>query len=128
MIDISNYDNYTTYTSELCHMLKRVGDHDFIRDILKYVDIDSLLQLGRKKHALYTVALIDYISKENNIPLKSELDKYRDMRMEVLSYPSGVETYTRVVNGNDMKEKALTNAIPEFLKYNIVETSIRNII
>lgn len=124
---LMEYSDYTNYTSELCHMLKRMGDLDFARNILNYVDIDKLLASGRKKHALYTVAIIDYISKENNLPMKEELSKYRGMKMETLSFSSGVETYTRIVKNDSMKKKILDSAIREFLIYNIVESSVRNV-
>lgn len=124
---LMEYSDYTNYTSELCHMLKRMGDLNFIREILDYVDIDQLLVLGRKKQALYTVAIIDYISKENAIPVKAELSKYRGMKMETLSFPAGVEMYTRIVRNDSLKEKTLHSAIQEFLIYNIVESSVRNV-
>lgn len=124
---LMSYNDYTNYTSEMCHMLKRMGDLSFVQNILDLVDIDVLLQSNRKKHALYTVAMIDYISKENNLPIKTELSKYRNMKMDTLSFTKGVETYTRIVKKNDMKEKALTTAIDEFLVYNIVESSVRNV-
>ena len=124
---LMSYSDYTNYTSEICHMLKRMGDFSFVQNILDFVDIDLLLQSNRKKHALYTVAIIDYISKENNIPIKAELSKYRNLKMETLSFTKGIETYTKIVKKNDMKEKALTAAIDEFLIYNIVESSVRDV-
>lgn len=120
-------NDYTNYTSELCHMLKRMGDIYFSKHILDYVDIDKLIMSGRKKHALYIVAMIDCVSKENHIPVNRDLDKYRGMKMESLSFSSGVELYTKVTKKTDMKERVLKTAIPEFLSYNIVESSIRNV-
>lgn len=124
---LMEYSDYTNYTSELCHMLKRMGDIAFTECILDYVDIDMLIASGRKKQALYTVAIIDYISKENGIPINPNLSKYRKLKMEVLSFSSGVETYTRIMKTNTMKERALKLALDEFLHYNIVESSVRDI-
>lgn len=127
MTALMKYKDYTTYTSELCHALKYMGDYNFVNNILAMVDIEKLLHSGRKKHALYTIAMIDYISKENNIPIKRELENYRKMKMETLSFSSGVEMYTKIVKNDDMKNRALSFAIKEFLTYNIVETSVRNV-
>lgn len=124
---LMEYEDYTNYTSELCHMLKRMGDINFAEQILYYVDIDELLRLNRKKHALYTVAIIDYVCHENQIPMKKSLEKYRSMKLDTLSFSSGVETYTKVVRNNSLKQKVLNSALKEFLEYNIVETSVRNV-
>lgn len=124
---LMSYDDYTDYTSELCHMLKRMGDIDFSKHILDYIDIDKLIMSGRKKHALYTVAMMDCVSKENHIPVNENLNKYRNMKMETLCFSSGVELYTKITKKTDMKERVLKTAMPEFLVYNIVESSIRNI-
>lgn len=124
---LMNYDDYTDYTSELCHMLKRMGDYEFIKRILNYIDLNELLQSGRKKHALYTVAMIDYVSKENHLPVKAELAEYRCMKMDSISFSSGVETYTRITHKSDLKDRALQTALDEFLVYNIVESSIRDV-
>lgn len=124
---LMNYSDYTDYTSELCHMLKRMGDFCFANSILDYVDLDVLLLSGRKKHALYTVAMIDHVSKENHFPIKAELARYRCMKMESLSFSSGIETYTRITHREDMKKHALQTAMKEFLVYNIVESSIRDV-
>lgn len=83
---LMDYDNYTDYTSELCHMLKRMGDQEFIKKVLNYVDLNELLQSGLKKHALYTVAMIDYVSKENHLPVKTELAVYRCTKMDSMSF------------------------------------------
>lgn len=127
MAYLMNFEDYTTYISELCHLLKSMGDRDFVNQILSFVDIDGLLNLGRKKHALYTVAMIDYVSKENNIPLNPRLEIYRNMKMDELSFPQGVETYAAVVRSDDVKKTVLSNAVDEFLVYNIVETSVRDV-
>ena len=120
-------ENYTTYTSELCHLLKSKGDMFFLQNILKYVDIDKLWKEGKKKHTLYTVAMIDFVSKENECTLKPELEKYRSFKMDVLSFPEGVETLIRITGNTLLMEHCLREAIPEFLRYNIVETDIRNV-
>lgn len=127
MANLTDFEDYTTYTSELCHKLKLMGDRNFVDHILSFVDIDELLDLGRKKHALYTVAMVDYISKENNIPLNQSLEVYRNMKMKELSFPKGVETYVSIVGNDDIKKQVLLNAIDEFLAYNIVETSVRDV-
>lgn len=44
------------------------------------------------------------------------------------SYPAGVLLTARVLGDESIKEQALKEAIPEILRFNIVESDIRNVI
>jgi hypothetical protein len=71
--------------------------------------------------------MVDYISRENDIPLCEEYNKYRKLKLNDIIYPSSILTAAAVSKNNDIKDKALKNAIPEFMRFNIVESEVRNV-
>ena len=72
--------------------------------------------------------MVDYISRENDVPLCEEYNQYRKLKLTDTIYPSSVLTALAVSKDESIKEKALKNAIPEFLRFNIVENDIRNVV
>ena len=48
-------------------------------------------------------------------------------KLEKLYFSAGVEVAYAVTGDECIKEKALANAIPEFIRFNIVENEVRNI-
>ena len=48
--------------------------------------------------------------------------------MQKMIYPVGILITARVLSDDGVKEDAVKHAIPEFLKYNIVEGEVRNVI
>lgn len=48
--------------------------------------------------------------------------------MQEIVYPVGVLLTARVLGDESIKEQALKEAIPEILRFNIVESDIRNVI
>lgn len=127
IIDIIYSKNFECYKSNVCHLLKDLGDLKFIERIL--ID-DPISQFVKSKHAgwaLYLLATLDYVSKENDIPLCARYDKLRKTRLKELAVPVGIAISTELLNNRFVLEKAYKNAIPEFLKYNILEGDIRNV-
>ena len=53
--------------------------------------------------------IVDYISRENDIPLCEEYNQYRKLKLNDLIYPSGVLTAAAVSKNNGIKEEALKN-------------------
>lgn len=121
------HSNFEAYKSNVCHLLKDLGDIEFIRRVL--LD-DAVNQLVKNKHgawALYLLAMLDYISKENDIPLCTRYDYLRNEKLEHLAIPTGIRIGMNIFHNNKLFEEAYKNAIPEFLKYNILEGDVRNV-
>ena len=119
---------FDLFKSEMCHRLKELGDIDFIIDTL---ESDIIIEYFEKKwypETLYLLALLDYISKENDVPLCDKYDELRKLRLEKELYPKSVSVLSSVNDDNSVMVKAKENAIPEFLKYNIIESEIRNVV
>ena len=52
---------------------------------------------------------------------------FRSQKLEKLYFSAGVEVAYAATGDERIKEKALANAIPEFIRFNIVENEVRNI-
>lgn len=72
--------------------------------------------------------MLDTVSKENSLPLCAEYDDLRTQKLTDVMYPSDVVALSVVQKSEKPKQEALREALPEFLKYNIVESNIRNVI
>ena len=72
--------------------------------------------------------MLDYISRINNVPL---CDEFTDLRRQSLSetiYPSSVIAISAASDSDYAKEKSKKEAIPEFMRFNIIESEVRNVI
>ncbi len=120
--------SFELFKSNVCHRLKEQGDIDFLIETLKE---DMIRQYYDKKwypESFYLLAMVDYISRENNVPICNDYDDLRQQKMQKMIYPVGILITASVLNDDSVKEEAVKHAIPEFLKYNIVESEVRNVI
>lgn len=121
-------ENFETFKSNTCHQVKNLGDLDFIEDVLVSNRIRILYEKRWYPEALYLLAMLDYLSKENNIPLCTNYNDIRIQKLEKTIYPIGVLLASKVLESNEPIKKAEENAIPEFRRFNIIESDIRNVI
>lgn len=120
--------SFELYKSSVCHRVKEMGDIDFIIDTLEKDDIRVYYQRGWYRECLYLLAMLDYISRMNSVPVCTGYEDLRSCKLKEPLYPSGILT-AALVSGSDVpKTKALQDAIPEFLRFNIVESEVRNVI
>lgn len=123
-LESSDFDNFR---SNLCHYLKNIGDLDFIYSIIKSDVISLFCEKQMYEEAIYTLAALDYISKENKIPICTRYEQLRHLKFEKTIFPRQAEIVCRLMNNNSFKENLLKKANPEFLKYNIVEGDMRDV-
>lgn len=120
--------SFELYKSSVCHRVKEMGDIDFIIDTLEQDDIRMYYQRGWYRECLYLLAMLDYVSRMNSVPVCTNYDDIRCCKLKEPLYPSGILT-AALVSGSDVpKTKALQEAIPEFLRFNIVENEVRNVV
>lgn len=120
--------HFELYKSAVCHELKELTDLPFLAHHLKQDDVSELFERENYAEALYLLAMIDYISRVNDIPLCDRYDRMRACRLEDTLYPAGVMTRSLVMESEQIKEDAKQNAIPEFLRFNIVENEVRDVV
>lgn len=119
---------FELFKSNVCHKLKALGDIQFLIDTIESKDIITYYNRKWYPECLYLLAMVDYISRENDVPLCEEYNQYRKLKLNDTIYPSSVLTATAVSKDESIKEKALKNAIPEFLRFNIVEGDVRYVV
>lgn len=120
--------SFELFKSNVCHQLKELGDIDFIIHTLENDTIRAYYNRRWYPECFYLLAMLDYISRINDVPLCGE---YQDLRQQSLSevlYPASVVAAATVAGDERPKEDALRSAIPEFKRFNIIENEVRNVI
>lgn len=120
--------SFELFKSNVCHWLKEEGDIDFLIQVLESDLIRKYYNRKWYLESFYLLGMLDYISRINDVPMCSEYDDLRQQRMQEIVYPVGVFLTARVLGDESIKEQALKEAIPEILRFNIVESDIRNVI
>lgn len=120
--------SFELFKSNVCHWLKEEGDIDFLIQVLESDLIRKYYNRKWYLESFYLLGMLDYISRINDVPMCSEYDDLRQQRMQEIVYPVGVLLTARVSGDESIKEQALKEAIPEILRFNIVESDIRNVI
>lgn len=118
---------FDNFKSSVCHRLKVMGDINFIIHTLESHEIRTCFERKWFPECFYLLAMTDYISRENNIPLCSEYNDLRTMKLEKTVYPSSIRALAAATNSDEPYEQSVQNSIPEFLKYNIVENEVRKV-
>ena len=119
---------FELFKSTVCHRVKDNGDIPFIIDTLKSDEIRNYYVRKEYPQAFYLLAMVDYLSRENDLPL---CDLYNDMRKQKLAepiYPKSVLAIAGVMGDDSIVAESLNNSIPEFRRFNIAENEVRNVI
>ncbi len=121
-------DSFELFKSNICHRVKDQGDIPFIIDILKSGEIRTRFNKKEYAQALYLLAMVDYLSRENGLPLCSDYRDIRSCKLKEPIYPASILAFSIVTDNERIKDESLDNAIPEFKRFNIVENEVRNVI
>ena len=108
--------------------MKTLGDNEFLIQVIESDEINIYYHRSWYPECLYLLAMVDYISRINDIPLCSAYEKYRSMKLKKKLYPMGIIVACAVSDDENLKAQAELSAIPEFLRFNIVESEVRNVI
>jgi len=119
--------SFDIFKSNVCHRVHDMGDMDFIIDTLETDRIRKLYQKQWYPESLYTLAMVDYLSRENDLPLCNEYNDLRFAKLRKPIYPSSVVVMSIVADNDQPKKDSYTNAIPEFKRFNIIENEVRNV-
>ncbi len=119
--------SFETFKSTVCHRVKEMGDIDFIADTLESREIRTYYERKWYPESLYLLAMLDYISRENDIPICEEYDDLRSCRLEKPVYPASIRAVSAALRDGDVLHEAAVTAIPEFRRFNIIENEVRNV-
>lgn len=118
---------FETFKSNVCHLVKDKGDIDFIIDTLKSSKIRDYWNREWYPESFYLLAMVDYLSKENGLPLCKDYDDIRSYTLSDPLYPRDIMLMEKLDSSLDMREQSRKEAIPEFMRFNIVESGIRDV-
>ena len=119
---------FELFKSNVCHNLKELTDIDFIVDVLESNQIRRYYDRKWYPECFYLLATLDYISRINNIPICTEYNDLRQLKLKDITYPRSIIAIYAINHDENIKINAYENSIPEYKKYNIVENDIRNVI
>lgn len=120
--------SFEVFKSNICHLLKDKGDIEFINDNLSKDEVKTLFDRKWYAESFYLLAMIDYISRINSIPICTNYNDIRSQKLKEILYPKDVVLLDMIENSDKNRKESLENAIPEFLHFNIVENEVRNVI
>jgi len=118
---------FDVYKSNVCHMVKDMGDLDFIIHILDTDEIRRLFQKRWYPECLYLLAMLDYLSRENDLSHCEEYNDIRACKMEKPMYPGSVVAISNAEKSDRLRKESWSKSIPEFRRFNIVECEVRNV-
>jgi transcriptional regulator with XRE-family HTH domain len=119
--------SFETFKSNTCHHVKDMGDMDFIIETLENDEIRKLYNRSWYREAFYMLAMVDYLSRINELPICTNYNDIRCKKLEKPCFPASVVVSYAATGDESIKEKALAEAIPEFMRFNIVESEVQNV-
>lgn len=127
--DISepNRCSFEIFKSNVCHFVKDKGDINFILETLSSDEVRILYNRKWYAESFYLLAMVDYLSRENDIPICTNYNDIRSQRLQETIYPAGIILSDTVLKTDKHRKECMKHAIPEFLNFNIVENEVRNV-
>ncbi len=120
--------DFELFKSNTCHRLKELGDIDFVIELLEEDPIRKYYKKKWYPESLYLLAMLDYVSRENDIPICTQYDDMRNLKLKTTLFPASVLVAAKVSKNDELKQRSIMEAIPEFMRFNIVESEVRNVI
>ena len=120
--------SFENFKSAVCHRIKNMGDIAFIMDTLERQEIRDYYDRKWYPESLYLLAMLDYLSRENDVPLCEDYDDLRLYKLEKPVYPAGIRAVCAVMKNDTAMKRAAETAIPEFARFNIIENEVRNVV
>lgn len=120
--------DFELFKSHICHQVKEMSDIPFMIELL---ETDRIREYETKKwwpECLYLLAMLDYLSRIHDFPLAGKYDDLRKRKLKKPIYPAGILALDFALKDSDIKLKAYHESIPEFKRFNIIESEIRNVI
>lgn len=121
-------ESFEIFKSNVCHRVKDAGDLSFIIETLESDRIRQLFDQKWYPEAFYLLAMLDYLSRENNIPLCTNYDDIRTKKLPRPVYPVSVLMMSEALHTDRYKKESMVESIPEFKRFNIIESEVRNIV
>jgi len=90
-MDITKFrTEFEVYKSNICHLVKDLVDIDFIIGTLESNKIRTLYDKKWYPESLYLLAMLDYLSRENDLPICNEYSDLRRTRLSETIFPASM--------------------------------------
>lgn len=119
--------NFETFKSNICHLVKDQGDLDFIIEVLQSKDIRRYWEREWYPEAFYLLAMVDYLSRVNELPICTDYNDIRACSLKKPIYPRDFELAAKISPELDQRALCMKESIPEFKRFNIMESEVRNV-
>lgn len=118
---------FDVFKSNVCHAVKDKGDINFLIETLEGDEVRTLFRQKWYLESFYLLGMVDYLSRVNDIPICANYNDIRNCKLEKMVYPSGAVLLSAAMDTEQYKKECLAHAIPEFLRFNIVENEVRDV-
>lgn len=118
---------FEVFKSSVCHLYKTMDPVKFIDEIIKSKHIEKYFKNKEFAKSFYLTAMIDYACDKNKLERRKELDFFRALSLFEPLYPEGVVLLDNVMKTNKNKKEAYKVGLPQFKKFNIIESDIENV-
>ena len=119
------YDDFTLFICEISQTLKRLGDRSFLEYSPYLLNLENLMLQNKDKHVLFYIATVEYIARLLKEDVPEVFRKNTFSKLDKLTFSEGVELFYQATGDSSLMERELKNAIPEYLKYNLVVSNVR---
>ena len=119
-----DFDEFKMRVSECIDVY---GENAFFDALIEEDTITEFYAQNRNKECLYLLAALDYFCR---VRQRAKVIKYADfsrMRLKQTLWPENLRLLNATLKYWNLMQKIKSNAVPEFLKYNIVEGDILNV-
>ena len=96
--------SFSVFKSNVCHAVKDLGDIEFLIRVLENDEITKLYKKEWYPETLYLLAMVDYLSRINNIPLCNKYDNIRCYQLDEIVDIFKNAGYTHMQFGPDMTD------------------------
>ena len=116
-----------TFKSQARHDLKEMGDKKYVDSIISTDIINRYWHFEWYFESLYTLAMLDYLCRINNMNIISKYDTLREYKLPEISYHADIILAAKINQKLDLRDIAVKQSIPEFIRFNIVERDVRDV-
>lgn len=124
-----DYQKFDMFKSNVCHMVKNLGELGFIEKSLIEDFTGHYWHLKQYPQAYYMLAMTDFLSERNDIPLYDKYHDYRKQKLNEMVFPYSaiLEIAMNSSKKEEIQNRYIEHAEPIFLKYGIVEGDVFNV-
>lgn len=120
--------DFETFKSNVRHRIKDIGDIDFIVEMIESDKIRKYFDNKQHPEALYLLAMLDYLSRINGLPVCTRYSGIRSSKLKSPVFPASVIVMSAAAKDESIKRESLKGSIPEFKRFNIAESDIRDVV